>query len=81
MRSPFTWLALVVFVGLAALMLQRSVAEKPVDKLWLYAPPAIGCAIVDYLGNRGFVVAPIAGLIAIIAYILLILRPSATTKP
>ncbi len=78
MQSPFTWLALMVFSGLVALMLQRSVAAKPVDKLWLYAPPAIGCAVVDYLGNRGFVVLPIIGLILIVLYVLLVLRPAMT---
>ena len=77
MQSPFTWLALLMFTGLAALMLQRSIAEKPVDKLVLYAPPAIGCAVVDFLGNRSFVVAPIIGLALIVVYIMIVLRPSA----
>ena len=76
MQSPFTWLALMVFAGLAALMLQRSVAEKPVDKLWLYAPPAIGCGVVDYLGNHGHAIFAIAGLVIIVGYILLVLRPT-----
>lgn len=76
MQSPFTWLALMLFAGLAALMLQRSIADKPVDKLWLYAPPAIGCALVDYLGNHGQAILAIVGLVLIVGYILLILRPT-----
>ena len=76
MQSPFTWLALMVFAGLAALMLQRSVAEKPVDKLWLYAPPAVGCGVVDYLGNHGYAIFAIAGLVVIVGYILIVLRPT-----
>lgn len=76
MQSPFTWLALMLFAGLAALMLQRSIADKPVDKLWLYAPPAIGCALVDYLGNHGQAIFAIVGLVLIVGYILIVLRPT-----
>ncbi len=78
MQSPFTWLALMVFTGLVVLMLQRSVAERPVDKLWHYAPPAVGCATVDYLGTHGQVVAAVVGLIAVIVYIISVLRPTMT---
>lgn len=76
MESPFTWLALMVFIGLAALMLQRSVVEEPVDSLWHYAPPAIGCAAVDYLGTHGDEVFAIVLLIVVVAYIIYVLRPT-----
>ena len=76
MQSPFTWLALMVFIGLAALMLQRSVIDQPVDKLWHYAPPAIGCATVDYLGTHDNAVLAILLLISVIAYIVFVLRPT-----
>lgn len=75
MQTPFDWLTLIVFTGLVVLMLHRSMAEQPVDRLWHYAPPAVGCAVVNYIGNEGYVLIAILGLIAIIAYILLVLRP------
>ena len=76
MQSPFTWIAFMVFTGLVALMLQRSAADKPVDKLWFYVPPAVSCAAVDYLGNRDFVVIPVILLVLIVIYIITILRPT-----
>lgn len=76
MQTPFDWLTLMVFTGLVVLMLHRSVAEQPVDKLWHYAPPAIGCAVVNYIGNEGYVLAAIGGLVAVIAYIMYVLRPN-----
>ena len=78
MQSPFTWIALVMFTGLAALMLQRSISDRPLDKLWFYAPPAVGCAIMDYLGHHGFVVEPIIVLVLIVTYIMLVFRATPT---
>ena len=75
METPFDWLTLMVFTGLVVLLLQRSAADNPVDKLWQYAPPAVGCAVVNYLGNEGYVVIAIAGLVAVIAYLYYVLRP------
>jgi len=75
MQTPFDWLTLIVFTGLVVLMLHRSMVEKPVDKLWHYAPPAVGCAVVNYIGNDGYVVFAIVGLIAVILYIMVVLRP------
>ncbi|QKR99423.1 hypothetical protein F9288_07020 [Sphingomonas sp. CL5.1] len=75
MQTPFDWLTLMVFTGLVVLMLHRSAAEEPVDKLWHYAPPAVGCAVVNYIGNEGHITLAIFGLVAVILYILLVLRP------
>lgn len=75
METAWDWLTLMVFTGLVVLLLQRSAAENPVDKLWHYAPPAIGCAVVNYIGNEGYVWLAGAGLIAILAYIYAVLRP------
>lgn len=75
METPFDWLSLLLFAGLVVLMLQRSTAETPPDKLWHYGPPAIALALTNYLGNHGYPVPAIAGLIAVIAYIFFVLRP------
>ena len=75
MDTVFDWMTLVVFTGLVVLLLQRSAQDDPPDKLWQYAPPAIGCAVVNYLGNAGYDVVAVAGLVAILAYIYYVLRP------
>ncbi|MFM9828593.1 MAG: XrtV sorting system accessory protein [Sphingomonas sp.] len=75
METPFDWLALTVFVGLVVLLLQRSSQENPPDKLWHYGPPAIGCAVVNYIGNEGHTIAAAIGLIAVLVYIYYVLRP------
>lgn len=78
METPFDWLTLMVFTGLVVLLLQRSAAERPVDKLWHYAPPAIGCAVVNWLGNHGQIAIALGGLAAVIGYIYFVLRPKIT---
>lgn len=75
METPFDWLTLMVFTGLVVLMLQRSTAAQPTDKLWQYAPPAIGCAVVNYLGNHGHIAIAVIGLVAVLAYVYYVLRP------
>lgn len=75
METPFDWLTLMVFTGLVVLLLQRSSQEDPGDKLWQYAPPAIGCAVVNWLGNEGYVLPAVLGLVLVVAYIFYVLRP------
>lgn len=75
METLFDWLTVLTFSGLAVLYLQRSSMDQPPDKIWHYAPPAIGSALVNYLGNEGFAVAGIAGLVAVFAYIFYVLKP------
>ena len=52
MENVYDWITVAIFVGLAVLFLQRSSEEEPRDKIYHYAPPAIGCAIANYLGNE-----------------------------
>lgn len=80
METPFDWLTVMVFTGLVVLLLQRSSMEEPTDKLWQYAPPAIGCAVVNYLGNEGYVVISLIGLCAVLAYIYYVLKPRINAK-
>ncbi len=54
MQTVFDWLAIAVFAGLTVIFLQRSAGEtSTADKIWHYAPPAIGCATSNYIGNTG----------------------------
>lgn len=75
METAFDWLTLAVFTGLVVLLLQRSSQEEPQDKLWQYAPPAIGCAVVNQLGNKGHEVVAVIGLVAVLLYTYYVLRP------
>ena len=59
----------------SSLILQRSSLDKPVDRIPLYFPPAIGCALANQLGNNGYVAAAIAICVAVLAYIYWVLKP------
>ena len=69
-----------VFAGLIVLFLHCSMGTgEPRDHLWQYFPPAIGCAIANYVGNTygasgGGVWAGLI-LLGVIGYILIVLKP------
>jgi Na+/H+-dicarboxylate symporter len=82
LQTLFDWAAIAVFAGLVVLFLHRSTSEVAVDRIYHYAPPAVGCAIGNYVGNLGVQegrtdLQAFAGvtLLACIAYIFHILRP------
>jgi hypothetical protein len=80
METIYDWLSVAVFAGLALLFLQRSMEEQQVDTIWHYLPPAIGCALSDWLGNEGYAIPAILVLAASIGYILYVLRPTLPTR-
>lgn len=70
------WMTMGVFAGLIVLFLHRSMATgEPKDHLWQYLPPAVGCAIANYVGNQGFGVWAGLILLGVIGYILVVLKP------
>ncbi len=76
MNSIFDWITMLIFGGLVVLFLQRSVGpEQPNDRIYHYLPPALGCAVADYLGNNDQRIAAIALTIAVVGYILLFMKP------
>ncbi len=76
MQTPFDWLTVAIFAGLIVIFLQRSVGdEEPVDSIWSYLPPMIGCAVADQLGNHGYEVLGVLGIVAVLAYIWFIIKP------
>jgi hypothetical protein len=74
METVWDWVTVFAFAGLVTLMLQRSSEERPRDKLWQYAPPAVGCAVANYLGNEGIEWAALIILVAVAAYIFMVLK-------
>lgn len=75
METTWDWLSVAVFAGLIVLFLQRSASEKPRDRILSYFPPAVGCALANYVGNQGYVLGAAAILAAILVYIWFVLKP------
>lgn len=74
METFWDWITVFAFAGLVTLLLQRSSEEEPRDKLWHYAPPAVACAIANYVGNEGMPAFAAVILLAAVAYIFLVLK-------
>ena len=49
--------------------------EEKQDNIYHYGPPALGCAIANYLGNHDQRAVAIALIIAVVGYILFFLQP------
>ena len=75
METPYDWLTVLIFAGLITLFLQRSSMDEPPDTIWHYMPPAIGCALANYLGNEGMDAFAIAVIAAVIGYVFVVLKP------
>lgn len=75
MQTLYDWLSLIVFAGLIVLFLQRSAAETSSDRIIDYLPPAIGCAVANYAGNEGYGILALLILAAVVAYIVVVLKP------
>jgi len=75
METIFDWLTVLTFAGLAVLYLQRSALAEPQDHIWQYLPPAVGCALVNYVGNEGYTIPAALGLVVVLAYIYYVLKP------
>jgi hypothetical protein len=73
-ETVWDWLTVFCFAGLVTLMLQRSSEEVLRDKLWHYAPPALGCAVANYLGNEGMHIPAALLLAGVIVYIFVVLK-------
>ena len=74
METPFDWVTVIIFAGMVVLFLQRSSMDEPPDSIWQYLPPAVGCALANYLGNEGYVVPAVAVLIAVGVYLIRVLH-------
>ncbi|WP_404338520.1 XrtV sorting system accessory protein [Sphingomonas sp. MMS12-HWE2-04] len=76
MHGVYDWVTVLLFGAIATLFLQRSVGRAVAgDRVLAYLPPALGCAIANYLGNSGWHLPALLLLAATIAYILVRLRP------
>src|ERR1700709_1881312 len=74
-KTIYDLVTMVIFAGLVVLFLQRSTAAEPRDHMYQYAPPAIGCAVAHYLGNHGQDWVAVGIIVAVVGYILYVLKP------
>jgi hypothetical protein len=76
MQTPYDWVTVAIFAGLIVIFLQRSQEDSVVrDKMISYLPPAVGCAVANYLGNEEYHVFAIITVVLVLAYIALVIKP------
>ena len=78
METVYDWVTVAIFAGLVVLFMQRSTSdevERENDSLWLYLGAGLGCAVSNYIGNKGmhFIAVPL--ILATLAFIRYFLRP------
>jgi hypothetical protein len=77
-ETVYDWITVAIFAGLVVLFVQRSTSEEPApkhDSLLLYLGAGLGCAVSNYLGNKGLHLIAIPLIAATILFILYYLRP------
>jgi hypothetical protein len=76
MNSIYDWVSMLLFGGIVVLFLHRSMStSRPSDKIYHYIPPALGCAVGNYLGNNDYRVSAATVLILVVGYILFYMKP------
>jgi hypothetical protein len=76
LSTVYDLVTIVLFAGLAILFLQRSLGPpSDRDRIYYYAPPAIGCATANWFGNQHQDLIAIAIIVASIAYTFIVLKP------
>ena len=75
METAYDWITVGIFAGLIVLFLQRSTAEVQVDRVIDYLPPAVLCALANYLGNNGYHILAVPMIVTIPIYVWIVLKP------
>ena len=76
METVYDWITVAIFGGLVVLFLHRSVQPvEPQDHILQYLPPAIGCAIANYVGNEGYGLISFLIVVAVLIYVVIVLKP------
>jgi hypothetical protein len=77
-ETVYDWITVAIFGGLVVLFLHRSVQPgEPQDTIFHYLPPAVGCAVANWVGNPPQNQGLISFLIVlgVVVYVILVLRP------
>ena len=75
MSTIYDFVTVGLFAGLVILFLQRSTAAEPQDHMYQYLPPAVGCALANWLGNHEQQPLAIGVILAVIGYVVVVLKP------
>ena len=78
MKTVYDWVTVAIFAGLVVLFLQRTTTDDHApehDSLLLYLGAGLGCAVGNYLGNKGVHVIAVPLIGATILFIIYYLRP------
>lgn len=78
METVYDWITVAIFAGLVVLFVQRSTSDEdhgPHDSMLLYFGAALGCAVSNYLGNKGVHFLAVPLIVATILFIVYYLRP------
>jgi len=77
MDTIYDWLSLAIFAGLIVLFLQRSTSDRADNDVPLlyYLGAGVGCAVANYVGNKGQDIIAVLLVAATIGFILYFLKP------
>lgn len=78
MESVYDWVTVAIFAGLVVLFVQRSTTEEEThqhDSLVMYLVAAVGCAIANYVGNKGLHIVAVPLILATLGFIVYFLKP------
>lgn len=86
METVYDWVTVAIFAGLIVLFLQRSVGPQQ-DRMWPYFVAAVGCAVINQVGNHAidtsntiWHIVSLVGIAAIIGFIHYFLHPFGKTR-
>ena len=74
MKTIYDVITLALFAGLAILFLQRS-TEQARDRMIDYVPPAVGCALANWLGNNDQPIWAVVTIVLGLLYTFIVLKP------
>jgi hypothetical protein len=78
LETPYDWITVGIFAGLVVLFMQRSTSDHVHDEndsILLYLGAGLGCAVANYIGNKGMHIIAIPIILATLGFIFYYLKP------
>ena len=73
METAYDWITVGIFAGLVVLFMQRSTSDEVQhenDSLLLYLGAGLGCAVANYIGNKGMHLIAVPLILATLGFII-----------